>query len=689
MAEQLSAMKEPNISSLDIVSFDGGIDQRGAANVRTNNYTKGRNVMVNEQGLATHRYGLQRWLPDTIGTVYQVFPLVKNGSLYYFVADNGKIRYCQEGDRDWTDCAGDTVTTDGVVTTFIRRYDLILILNGEDTLGYVMVDDFTVHHSTKVDNPTTKPTLARKSLSSGSHNVYYAIAYNGEMGQTAISPISSIGNNKIRAQWAAGGGDGITITDPNTRPAGAESWNLYCATSISGTVPQASDMLPLKLGIDLNTTEFFDDGTLTINLSTGTAPEDNSTEGPKAAYGIIVDDYVILYGVKDDAYAFYISSGRPDKLSFSVSDGGFRHVGNQGTNYYPMSVIGYRSGRGVPSITVMYSNTEGLSKQTILEPQTVSYGNSSFLVWTETDQNYGAAGVSSPYGVVNYRGALRFPTYDGFAKLSTQASLQNVLLPERISDPIVNEIKSIKTENLPQIVGTAWANRIFWSVPSRGFDYNNEIIVADVSRRDTEAWMVWDIPSQWLGVISPNDSAAFVYVCQDNHIFRLQESYVALDETSDGLTKAFPVELETALIGTDTAHDGFYAVVQVVFYLLDFIGSVDLEINYRDYRSGKMRTHTKTVTNGEYAKSHIGGWSSPGYLFNQELPTKVLTWADVAKISDAGTARKNSRQVVFNLINVVTNELKAGVSVNLDKSAVVARSISFQGENLGISPGIS
>ena len=39
------------MTSLDIVSFDGGLDQRGDANIRSNSFTVGRNVMVNGQGL--------------------------------------------------------------------------------------------------------------------------------------------------------------------------------------------------------------------------------------------------------------------------------------------------------------------------------------------------------------------------------------------------------------------------------------------------------------------------------------------------------------------------------------------------------------------------------------------------------------------------------------------------------------
>lgn len=679
------------ITSIDIVSFDGGLDQRGAANIRSNNYSVGRNVMVDGQGLATHRYGLKRWLPDTVGKVYQVFPALYKGDVYYIVADDGKIKYIKDGDTSWTDATGsNTVTTTGkAVNTFIRVLDNVLILNGVDELGYLDLSDMKVVHYTPIADPATKPTTSATGLTGSDHKVYYSITYNSVVGQTKTSPIATQNVKKIREQWKPDGSENVTITDPNTRPAGATSWNLYVATAASGGTIKPVDMLPLVLGLDINTTTFTDEGKIEVNLSGGTAPEDNGTKGPKAKYGIEIEGRPFLYGITDDEYAIRIGGANDHAMDFSPNNGGYRLELNKGTNYYPMSVAGFRSGQGTPSITVLYSNTEGQSKQSIIEQNTVTYGNFSFVVWGSTEQNHGAAGVSSPYGVINYKGALRFPTTDGFLRMDTQASLQNVLASERISDPVINEIGSIKVDKYDQIVGTAWANRVLWSIPARGFLENNTIIVCDVSRKDVEAWSTFDLAAQWLGVVSPPESSAFIYACQGNKIFRLQKVYVAQDEIGDGLTQAFPVQLETALVGTNTAHNGFYAIVQVVFYLLDFIGEIDLSVTWRDYRSGRMKTKTKTITNGAYAKSSDGNWSSPGYMFNQNIPQEApLRWGDVAPISDAQGAQKRSIRTRVRLNNVVTNELKASFSVNLDNSAFTARSISFEGQNLGSSPDI-
>jgi len=59
MATKYPKVPQAKISSLGITSFDGGLDQRGEANIRPNSFSVGRNVMVNSQGLATHRMGLK------------------------------------------------------------------------------------------------------------------------------------------------------------------------------------------------------------------------------------------------------------------------------------------------------------------------------------------------------------------------------------------------------------------------------------------------------------------------------------------------------------------------------------------------------------------------------------------------------------------------------------------------------
>jgi hypothetical protein len=337
---------------------------------------------------------------------------------------------------------------------------------------------------------------------------------------------------------------------------------------------------------------------------------------------------------------------------------------------------------------VLYSSVSGLSKASIIDQNNVSLGTFSMRVWGSIDQNYGSAGVSSPYAITNYRGRLIFPSTDGITSIDTSSLRFNVLTADRISDPVINEVATIKTELLGNIVGTAWANRILFSIPARGFNTNNEILIYDTTRKGGECWYTFDIAAQWIGTVSPVGSAGFVYVCQGNHVYRLDTTYVAQDESSLGITTAFPVELTTGLIGTNAAHNGYFAVVQAVFYLMNFIGTATLIVYWRDFQSGLMKSKTQVVTNGTYTKSSVGGWSSSGYDYNQGVYTKVTTWGATDNMSGGQSLQKQNLRFRIPLNNVVTDELQAGYNINIDNSAADLRSVSFEGQPLGISPDV-
>ena len=796
-----------NITSSDVISFNGGLDERGEANALPNTFTAGRNTMIDLQGLITHRQGFKKWLPDTVETCYQIFPAIYEGELYYFVADDNRIKYCQAGDAGWTDCGtpgtasvlttaltgtnndltftavqsgygtnpargllGDGVTiayvnagaskslvvtvttlaisvqlaTDGssvitstandvmaainahttaktlvvatlaggntgvglvtaltathlaggaapsnimttgagIITTFVRVLDKILCFNGVDKLRYIDLSTMEMVQYLPVANPSNAPTLTATGITAtGSFKVFYAVSFNSSIGTTAISPILTSAVSKDRSGWKTDGTEYVTVARNNTTPANAKSWNLYLATAAAGGTIATSDMLLLASGLDLSVTSFMDNGTISINISQGTAPEDNSTDGMVTQYGVESEGRPILWGDPTHPENLYIGGDGASALDFSPTNGGYILPLNKGTNYYPMSVVGFRNGQGIPSLTVLFSNTQGLSKQSIIEQQTVTYGNFSFVVWGVTEQNYGSAGVSSPYAAINYLGKLIFPTADGIVAGDTEASLQNVLSFNRISDPIDKTVSSFRNEALKYIVGTAWNNRVYMTIPSRGYSYNNEIIIYDLTKKQAPVWYKWDIRCQWIGVVSPSDSASFVYVCQDNHIFRLQTSYVAQDDSAEGVAVPFPLSATGTLLGSNQAHNNYTALNQAVFYLQDVIGNVEIGVTYRD-RDGDLNTESRIVTQGAYASSHAGNWSDHSYLFTGH--TTYIRWSDSPFIEDADTSTKKTIREALELNNVIVSEVQWFVNTNLDNSSFTLRSVSYEGVNIGV-----
>ena len=684
--DKMPAVKSRSIQSLDIVSMAGGLDERGDYDAAPNTFVSGRNVMPNPKGLLTQRYVKKRWLPDTVGVVYQIYGVVHEDGLYYFTADDGTITYIQDGDTAWTDCGGANsfTTGEGIKTTFVRVLDKLIVINGVQKIAYVDLTNMNVIKFTALANPTGTPTITPSGITaSGNFKIYYAVSFNSTVGETKISPIYGSANSisKDRYTWKTDGTEYIDVARNNTAPAGAVSWNLYMTTKAAGGTVQPSDMLPLAVGIDIATTTFRDNGSLPVDLSRGTAPEDNSTDGPIVKYGIETGGRPILYGDVNAPYNIWIGGDGEHALDFSPNNGGYRTEVSKGTNYFPTNVVGFRNGQGIPSLTVLFSNPNGLSRQAILEQQTVTFGDISFVVWGITEQNYGSAGVAAPYGVANYLGGLYFPSTDGFVRMDTEASLQNVLSSKRISDPVYKTVGSIKNTSLENIVCAAWDNRIMWTIPSRGYANNNEILIHDITSRDNPIWYKWEIACQWIGVISPNDASSFVYICENNHIYRLAKGFVAADEDASGASTPFPMSARGGFVGLNQAHNSYKAVVQVVFDLVDVIGKADLTVSYLN-RGKKPRSKTKPVSFNSYATSSLDGWDNPNYTFPND-PGKYAEWDSVAPLSGESTEGKIRSRSKLRM-KIITNEMQWQIATNAtDASSFILRAVSYEGVDLG------
>ncbi|MGH7241527.1 MAG: hypothetical protein ACREGB_04485, partial [Candidatus Saccharimonadales bacterium] len=208
------------------------------------------------QGLLTFRPGLKAWLPDAVGTVYQVYPAYYSGQIYYFICDDGLVKYCQEGDTSWTNCGGanDITTGTGIRYQFIHAENKLYVANGHDTSMYVDLTTMDVVVFEPVADPTNAPTAAAfgsgltyATSTGGStpYPIYYSITFNGAIGETTNSPILTGFVSIDRADWVGGNAYGLTVTRNNATPTNATSWNLYVASAASSGSITNDDMLLL------------------------------------------------------------------------------------------------------------------------------------------------------------------------------------------------------------------------------------------------------------------------------------------------------------------------------------------------------------------------------------------------------------------------------------------------------------
>jgi hypothetical protein len=108
-----------------------------------------------------------------------------------------------------------------------------------------------------------------------------------------------------------------------------------------------------------------------------------------------------------------------------------------------------------------------------------------------------------------------------------------------------------------------------FTVPSRGFNYNNQIFVYDLTNKEKPKWAIWDLAVDWIGSISPPDRASFAYVRQGNKFFKLVETYVAEDEDDTGSSSPYSMVVEGPLLSFSQARNSYFAINQAVFYVAE------------------------------------------------------------------------------------------------------------------------
>lgn len=689
------AVPKKDITSVDLAGWASGLWLNGAQQAPLSAFIDSKDIELSTDGYLQPRRILTPFLPDTIETTFQKLPVRWAGSFYYFTADNNKVRFCQEGDTNWTDCTGtnsfNTALGVGGKCKFLRVLDAVLVLNGSngDKLAYIDLNTpgFPVVKYTLVTNPPSPLTAALTGLTAGALNIYYAFNYSGSAGVTLLSPILTQSINVARDQWQKLATPGkITVTRPGTAPAGAKYWNLYIAlAATSGTITSA-DMLQLVARIDLNQTTVVDDGSLSINLG-ALAPTANSTDGPKVSQGIVEEGSPILFGDPDNPDNIYIGGGGPYALDFSISNGGYLAQPEKGTNFEISCIIGFRNGQGIPSLTVLFSNTEGLAKQSVLAQQTINYGSSSFNVWGVTEQHYGAAGMAATNSAINYNGKLLFLGTDGFMSMNTQPLRQNVISTDPISVQAIDSyVRGIKNSSMKNVIGAGWENKYMWTIPNAGFDLPQQILVLDDNNKVQEksAWYTMDIPAQWLGVVSPNNDSAFVYVSQGNHTYKLVKSSSTYD-IKGGANVPFSTRATGALVSMGgPAHNHWQADVQAIFYIVGLVGDITVGVTYRN-QNGKLKTKSKLYHGPTFQPSGAGGWGDTGWSYGSSGPSLSSNPAistAIANLANAIDIRIPVR------IDDLMNEAQWFFSTPISFTNFKLRAVSFEGINLGVRPDL-
>lgn len=562
------------------------------------------NVMLDQNGTVTPRPSLSEYGPQPVGKVLgQVFEYKKavTGGFEQWmismqeVAGVGNIYIARGEDTSWTKIA--TKDYDDTATTrFFQIQNKVMIMNGTDHLSYFDIDAGSIVSYTQLTD-TSSPTLDTKTgFGAGTDfKVYYSVTANSSVGETKAPTPLQVPVSQDRNTWDS---STQSVKIQWTTVTGVKSWNVYIGISADGAGEPT--MYAIATGLDASTLSFTDNGTYARDLARP-APTQNSTAGPKARRGTVIDGRAWMTGDTENRYHVWRGGDYGYELDFSPANGGgFTSIGN-GTKEVPVDVKGFRDGQGASKITVLTQSTNGMGKRYLLSPRELSYGSYSFIVW-ESKEDSGDDGTDSPDGVVVYNNSLWYPSRDGFKTTGTKPQLQNVLSTDRISNTIQPDISLLNTGQMNKAVGVAHEGKIYWALPV-GDTKNNQIWVLDIDRQG--AWMKWVMPAEWIWLYNDNTGVTRFLLLKDDKIYRLNKMQRTADNGVGFNTSGSSGQIPISEDGMEWAR-----LIDVTFRLSRPQGKINFTV--AGYTEDGIQTWARNEVYG--VTTTVAGWGEPSAI---------------------------------------------------------------------------
>lgn len=572
------------------------------------------NVVLDQDGTVRPRPSLVQYGTQPPGTILgEIFEFVKaSGStnLNYMaaminVAGTTKIYVSKDGGA-WQVCNGKTFDNTAHAH-FCQTDTKVLIMNSVDNLSYLDIPTLAVTPFVALSTPSA-PTLTTNNVTGTTLTYYYKVSANSTVGETAASAALAIQVSTDRDVWDPSVPQNVIIGWSSVPS--AASYNIYIGTVATGPF--------FLLASGINGVAFTDDGSLPTNVNV-TAQVTDSTAGPRATRGTVINGQPFLVGDTDNTRYVRFGGTGTSALDFSpFNGGGWVEIG-RGTKEIPVRVMSFRDGRGNAQITVLCQGTNGTGKRYLLSPDTLTVGSTVISFFDVTEDN-GQDGTDSPDGVILYRDSLWYPSRDGFKTTGTKPQLQNILSTDTVSETIINDVKDLNNAFMGGCVGQAWQSRLYWALPN-GSTTNNEIWVLDLAREG--AWMKpWNISASWLMLYNDNSGTTHQIVLGVNNIvYEMTEAQATNDDGT-----AFSTNATSGLIKFSDDSLEWAKVIDITFILLRPQGTINITVSGRTEDAAQLQT----LGSGSFTTtSSVAGWGEAGWGGSPDLAKpQIFGWSN-------------------------------------------------------------
>lgn len=598
------ALRPANIQTTSVKTWSGQQSSNDVARLPHNGLFTTTNEYLTQNGTIRPRPSLVLYGAQPIGTVLgEIFEFTDTTTTPYAnyrvclqnVAGTVKVYYSKDK-GNWTAANGKTYST-SARGRFFQINNQVGICTPTDNFSYLDIATKTVVPFVALTTPTAPTLTTNTGLTGTTFTITYRIAANSTVGTTIASGVLSVPVSTDRDLWNA------TTQNINiswSAVASAQSYNVYVGTGGSGT--------EYLVARGVSGTTWTDDGTAPQDV-TQPYPLVDSTAGPKAGRGDVINGQVYLCQIEDDPFKVIVGGFYPYNLDFTPAHGGNTVPVGVGTKNMPVRVRLFRNFNGSSGIKVYCSGTNGHGKRFTMSPNTITVANTIVNTFDVSEDN-GEDGTSSPDALVYYQDSNYYPSIDGFKTDGTVPQLQNIISTRRVSNTIQPDMLSLNPDAMPNAVGLATEGRLYFALPVNA-DTNNQIWVLDLDRGG--GWMKpWYVSADWLMQYNSNptaqggDGKSHFTVLSDNKIFEFSYSLLTND---NGV--AFPTGFSSGRIFFSEDQRVCAKLLYVIMTMLRASGRITVTVTGQFKDTSEPITASKTVDLD--ANSTVAGWSEAGW----------------------------------------------------------------------------
>lgn len=472
------------------------------------------------------------------------------------------------------------------------------IYNGTDNLSYVDLTDDSVNEYTALSTPSM--TSVVYSGTAGTHNHYYKVTSNNEVGESIASSSATDNNGKLRDSWVEGT-DFCTVTW--VEDASASSYTIYYSSN-------NVDFYELYT-LDDGTEVFIDDGTLAVNPFKK-APEGNSTAGPAFDHMYVDTKSEQVYGVTADNKLYYSAPGTGDFSPFE--GGGYVTIDEDGATELNF-VTGFRTGKGDPVITVSARGAAGKGKLYHITFETLTIGDQA-IVYPNVFEANGQAGTYAPRATIKENDALWYPTGKDFKTTGTSQNVLNILTTQSLSQAIVPDMDSIDLSNLHKAVGLSYEDRLYFALPV-GSTENSQIWYLDTARKNL--WVLrWNVAAKDMWLYEDNSGVTHFCVLVNNVVLEFVRAG-AVSHQDDNTAFSSRIAFSSLVWDEDGITLG--RIRRQYFKLLDPKGSITANATGFTRKGVQESAGSDTFTTTTTATG-IGQWQYGGAFLAEDAAYK-------------------------------------------------------------------